>query len=118
MATDIERIYDKIEKVDSKHDKKAEEIRSEMNLMMQSFHGHMADMTTTSAVMSERFKQLSKQVSNIPALPKRPCGDFEAHIAEHKEYRFIWVKSIVGAIVAAVLAAAGTAWAVLTGAGK
>ena len=103
-----EKIYQRINEIDEKHMRKAEELRAEMNFMIQSFHGHISDMTTSMAVVSERFNQMKDQVVSIPKPETRPCPFFNKHMEEHEKYRFIWVKSVITAIVSAVITALGT----------
>ena len=103
-----EKIYQRINQIDEKHMRKADELRAEMNLMIQSFHGHISDMTTSTAVLSERFKQMRDQVVNMPKPEARPCPFFNKHIEDHEKIRFVLVKSVIGAIVTAVVTALGT----------
>ena len=101
-------IYERITQIDEKHMRKAEELRAEMNMMVQSFQGHISDMTTSAAVLSERFKQMREQVVTMPKPESRPCPYFTKHMEDHEKYRFVWVKSVITAIVTAVVTALGT----------
>lgn len=101
-------VYERINQVDEKHTRKAEKLRDEMNVMAQTFQGHISDITTSMAVVSERFKQMKEQVIAIPKPEKRPCDELKGHLEEHEKYRFVLVKSVIGAIVTAIVTALGT----------
>ena len=101
-------IYERITQIDEKHMRKAEELRAEMNMMVQSFQGHISDMTTSAAIISERFRQLKEQMIAMPKPEARPCPFFTKHLDEHEKIRFVLVKSVIGAIVTAVVTALGT----------
>ena len=60
--------------------------------------------------------EIKKEMEMTPAvvIPGRPCDQFREHAADHKKIQFIWIKSIVGAVVAAIVTAIGTAWLFVT----
>ena len=103
-----EKIYQRITEIDEKHMRRSDELRAEMNLMVQSFQGHISDMTTSAAILSERFKQMREQVVTMPKPESRPCPFFAKHIEDHEKIRFVVVKSVITAIVTAVVTAFGT----------
>lgn len=109
MVDEHKDIWDKIDRVDDKHTKKADELRAEMNVMVQTFQGHIADMTTSAAVISERFKQLKDRVVEMPRPEERPCLFFKEHMEDHKNIRFIWIRAIVGSVLSAVVTAIAAA---------
>ena len=68
---------------------------------------------------TEKFERLAVSVAEVKKememtpvikLHDRPCTFFKEHETEHKKLQFIWIKSIIGAVVAAVVTALSTAW--------
>jgi hypothetical protein len=94
-----EKIYQRINEVDDKHTQKTDNLRNEMNQIMQTFHGHIIEMSTTAAVISERFKQLRDQVINLPKPPDQPCTHLKDHIKDHKDIRTLWNRPLIGCVI-------------------
>jgi len=101
-----EKIYQRINDIDQKYEKRNDilrreisENRAEMNLIMNAYNGHISTITTSSAVLSERFNQMRIQLEKLPVPEKRPCEFFAQHIQDHKEADSLWKKPVIGGIV-------------------
>jgi len=110
---DIERIYDKMETADNKLDAKIEATREESRKHIEGLNRNLSDLITTSAVIGERFKQMSENINNLP-IPEQPCIEFKDHIEKHERFHWIWLRAIITAIVGIVAGAITAAWALIT----
>ena len=110
-----EKIYNRINEIDQKHDNHYNEMRDELHLHIQSINGHMHSMATSAAVISERLQQTRRDIEGMPPQRERPCVDLKEHLLHHEKYRFAWVLAIIGAIVSGAAAAIGTTVAFLKG---
>ena len=88
-------IYEKIDKVDTKHDQKHEDTL----IRLESYHAHIMEIVTTGAVLSERLKQIKDQMENLPQPESRPCKALENHIQDHKDAQTIWKRPVISCIV-------------------
>lgn len=88
--------------------------RDEFTTAMERLHDKL---DSNKNHLNGKIETLSKEVvelqtrfamTPIPVLPERPCPFFEKHEEEHEKIRFIWIKSVVGAVVSAIAAAIGT----------
>ena len=108
-------IYEKIDRVDTKHDMKHDEIVMKLDAHI----GQLSMINTTSAVLSERLRQLKESMEKFPVPEARPCSFFLEHKKEHKENKTLWQKPIVSGIVGAVFASvvlfAKSIWALIVG---
>ena len=94
---DIQRIYDKMEKMTGKNEARIEELRTEFNHHIKHMNSSLQEMSISAAVMAERFGQLAVRVEDIdiPEPPDRPCPFFEEHMESHKSI----VKPVITAFI-------------------
>ena len=90
--------------------------RDEFNNAFERLHDKL---DSNKDHFNDRMNELSTEVieirtkvdlAPIVTIPGRPCAFFKEHETEHKKLQFIWIKSIIGAVVAAVATALSTAW--------
>jgi len=105
---DIVRLHEKVERTTGENHKRIEDLRAEFNMHVNSINGCLSQMSTSVAVMAERFKQLENTVHNFPSPQPRPCDDFQRHQEAHEKIKYLWLKSIVSAVISSVAAAIGT----------
>jgi len=101
----------KIEKEQAMHP-----TREEFNTAFERLHDKL---DVNKDHFNEKMSELKTEVTEIRTtvsmtpvvtIPSRPCPFFKDHETEHKKLQFIWIKSIIGAVVAAVVTALSTAW--------
>ena len=101
---DVKRLYDKMEVCKKDMDDKLDQTRSEFVDITTNINKSLGQISTSVAVMAERFKNMDNKVTDvcddIPVLPDRPCKHFEEHLEAHKSVK---KPIITGLIVAAFL---------------
>jgi hypothetical protein len=88
--------------------------REEFNAAMGLLH---KKLDSNKDHFNEKINELSKEVTElrtrfemtpVPTIPTRPCERFQEHLDDHEAIRFVWIKSIISAVVTAVITAIGT----------
>ena len=101
---DIKRLYDKMEACKNNMDQKLDQTRSEFVDITTNINKMLGQISTSVAVMAERFKNMDEKVGEVcedmPVLPDRPCKHFDEHLEAHKSIK---KPIITGLIVAAFL---------------
>ncbi|RKY06574.1 MAG: hypothetical protein DRP56_07185 [Planctomycetota bacterium] len=92
--------------------------RAEFNAAFERLHDKLDDnknhLNGKIEKVNQDVVQLQTRFDMTPTI-KQPCCFFEEHkkhfdnhIDEHEKIRFIWIKSIIGAIVSSIATAIGT----------
>ena len=104
---DIRRLHDKIEALAGRNREKIEECKEEFHMLISSVNGNLASLSTSTAIMAEKFNHLSKELRQIPPHPDRPCTFFVDHIKEHRETQTLFKKPIVSGAIGGIFVVLG-----------
>ena len=79
-----------------------ERLHDKLDANKDHFTEQLIDLSTEVTEIRTKV-ELTPQVT----LPSRPCPFFKEHEQEHDKIKYMWLKSIIGAIVSAIVTVLG-----------